>query len=111
LIAMPNHGQVFDLDGEGKAIAFETDIARFVILSDRGERRIPFWSAIQLHTTRFFVATLLRMTVQTKLESKCDCPNGEGMVDDLAGSSLVASWPAKRRVGVSLESGQNPWKT
>jgi acetyl esterase/lipase len=29
--------------------------------------------------------------------------DGEGMVDDLAGSGLVASWPANRRIGISLE--------
>jgi hypothetical protein len=37
-----------------RAIAFEIGVVKYVILSDRRERRIPFESTIQPHTTRFF---------------------------------------------------------
>jgi hypothetical protein len=62
--------------GRSRAIAFEMCPVKYVILSDQRERRIPFESTIQPHTTRFFVATLLRMTTGKELESKCNRPNG-----------------------------------
>jgi hypothetical protein len=57
-----------------RAIAFEMHPVKSVILSDQRERRIPSERMIEPHTTRFFVAMLLRITTRKKLEPKCDCP-------------------------------------